>query len=162
MDKFVVKTPSVSSQEKKRLHLPVNITAKDRARKYPEGKFHVHDGLLFCSSCNVVVDHLRMFVVGKHLEAVSHKRNAEKKEGGKQQTLKTVLNCKTAAQIEKVRICHEWIKVCTAANIPLHKSDNPLMREFLQSRVVNGGAIPNVRNYAIITCLMSTKQKRLI
>ena len=28
-------------------------------------------------------------------------------------------------------------QVCTAANIPLHKSDNPLMREFLQSPVVN-------------------------
>ena len=33
-------------------------------------------------------------------------------------------------------------ELCTAANIPLHKSHNPLMREFLQSRVVNGGAIP--------------------
>lgn len=58
-----------------------------------------------------------------HLEAESHKRNAEKNVGGKQQALKAVLNCKTTAQIEKVRICQEWIKVCTAANIPLHKSD---------------------------------------
>ena len=32
--------------------------------------------------------------------------------------------------------------MCTSANIPLHKSDNPLMREFLQLRVVNGGPIP--------------------
>ena len=138
MDKFVVKTPSASLKPKTRLHFPVNITANDRARNYPEGTFHVDDGRLFCSSCNVVVlnEHLRKFVVDKHLEAASHKRNAERKDGGKQQTLKTV------AQVEKVRICHEWIKVCTAANIPLHKSDNPLMREFLQSHVVNGGAIP--------------------
>ena len=48
MDKFVVKTLSASSQEKKRSHLPVNISAKDRARKYPEGTFHVDDGLLPC------------------------------------------------------------------------------------------------------------------
>ena len=47
MDKFVVKTPSTSSQEKKRWHLPVNISAKDRARKYSAGTFHVDDGLLF-------------------------------------------------------------------------------------------------------------------
>ena len=48
MDKFVVKTPSASSQEKtKRSHLPVNILAKDRERKYSEGTFHVDDGLLF-------------------------------------------------------------------------------------------------------------------
>ena len=65
MDKFVVKTPSASSQEKKRSHLPVNISAKDRTRKYPEGIFHVDDGLLFCSSCNIVVDHLRKFVTLK-------------------------------------------------------------------------------------------------
>ena len=70
MDKFVVKTPSASSKAKTRSHLPVNITANYRARNYPEGTFHVVDGMLFCSSCNVVVDHLREFVVDKHLEAL--------------------------------------------------------------------------------------------
>ena len=91
MDKFVVKTLSTSSQEKKRSHLPVNILAKDRARKYPKGTFHVDDGLLFCSSCNMVVDHLQKFVEDKHLEAEPHKQNAEKIVVGKQQTLITVL-----------------------------------------------------------------------
>ena len=62
MDKFVV----VRKAERffvgeKRSHLPVNISAKDKARKYPEGTFHVDNG--------------------------SHKRNAEKNAGGKQQTL---------------------------------------------------------------------------
>ena len=33
------------------------------------------DDRLFCSACNVVVDHLRKFVVDKHLEVASHKRN---------------------------------------------------------------------------------------
>ena len=46
MDKFVVKTSSASSQEKKRSHLPVNISAKD-GKKVPEGTFHVDDSLLF-------------------------------------------------------------------------------------------------------------------
>ena len=32
--------------------------------------------------------------------------------------------------------------MCAAANIPLNKSENPIMREFLLSHVVNGGAIP--------------------
>lgn len=36
--------------------LPLNITAKDRARKYPYSMFHVDDGLLFC---NVGIDCLR-------------------------------------------------------------------------------------------------------
>lgn len=51
-----MKTPSASSKPKTRSHLPVNITANDRARNYPEGTFHVDDGRLFCSSCNVVVE----------------------------------------------------------------------------------------------------------
>ena len=46
MDKFVVKTPSASSKAKTRLHLAVNITANDRAMKYPPGTFHVDDGML--------------------------------------------------------------------------------------------------------------------
>ena len=123
MDKFVVKVPSAFSKLKTQSHLPVNITVNDRARNYPEGTFHVDNGGLFCSSCNGVVDHRRKFVVDKCLEAASHKRNTERKDGGKQQTLKTEINCKTVAQVEKVRICHEWIKVCTTANIPLHKLD---------------------------------------
>jgi len=59
MDKFVVKTPSASSQS----HLAVNITASDRTRKNLPGTFHMEDGMLFCSSCNMVIDHVRKFVV---------------------------------------------------------------------------------------------------
>ena len=142
MDKFVVKTPAVSSTKKASSHLPPNLIAHDRARKYPTGTFHVDDGLMFCSSCNTVIDHLRKSVVDKHLDSALHKQRAERNLGSKQQTLKTVLNCRTSAQIEKVKICQEWIRVCAAANISLHKSDNPLMRKFLQARVANGGAIP--------------------
>ena len=49
MDKFVVKTPSASLKPKTRSHLPINITANDRARNYPKGTFHVDDGPLFMS-----------------------------------------------------------------------------------------------------------------
>jgi len=86
MDKFVVKTAAVPWKEKTRSHLPVNLTVKDRAIKYPEGTFHVDDGLLFCSSCNVVIDHLRKCVVDKYLEAASHEQNIEKNQRSKQQT----------------------------------------------------------------------------
>ena len=84
MDKFVVKTLSASSQEKKRLrpHIHVNSAVNDRARKYPEGTFHVDDSLLFCSSCNMVVDHLRKFVTLR----LSHTSGTQEKNG-KPQTL---------------------------------------------------------------------------
>ena len=83
MDKFVVKTVAAPSKEKTRSHLPVNLTVKDRAVKYPEGTFHVDDGLLFCSSCNVVIDHLRKCVVDKHLEVAVTSRTLKT---SKQQT----------------------------------------------------------------------------
>ena len=101
VDKFLVKTPAVSSTKKASSHLPPNMTAHDQARKYPEGTFHVDDGLMFCSSCNIVIDHLRKSVVDEHLESAIHKQRVERNQGSKQQTLKTVLNCKTSAQIEK-------------------------------------------------------------
>ena len=43
--------------------------------------------------------------------------------------------------MKKAKVCHEWIRACAAANIPLNKSENPTRREFLLSRVVNGGVI---------------------
>jgi len=61
----------------------------------------------------------------------------------KQQTLKTSLKCKTPAYKKKVKVCHEWIRACAAANIPLNKSENPTMREFLLSLVVNGHIAEN-------------------
>ena len=51
--------------------------------------------------------------------------------------------------------------MCTATNIPLHKSDNPTWREFLQSRVVNGGeAIPKcsqLRDYYLFDVYQTEK-----
>ena len=58
MDKFLVKTPAVSSTKKASSHLPPNLSAHDRARKYLDSAFHVDDGLMFCSACNTVIDHL--------------------------------------------------------------------------------------------------------
>ena len=59
MDKYLVKMPAVSSTKKASSQLPPNLSAHDRARKYPDGTFHVDDGLMFCSACNTVVDHLQ-------------------------------------------------------------------------------------------------------
>ena len=64
--------PSVSNTGKIKSHLPPNLTAKDRAEKYATGMFHVDDGLMFCSSCNMVIDHL-IFVIIKVLSQFTHK-----------------------------------------------------------------------------------------
>lgn len=59
----------------------------------------------------MLIDHLRKYVVDKHLESETH---VERKQSQKQYTLKTALNCKTDARTENVKTCHEveWIKVC--------------------------------------------------
>ena len=156
MDKFLLRTSNKSttstsapaaklekSEKSKRSHLPVYITVKERANKYPKGTFFVDDNLMFCSSCNIVVDHLRKSVVDKHLQSDTHKINTNRINlNGKQQTFRTSLNSRTPAEVEKAKVCQEWIRVCAASNIPLNKSDNPLLRKFLSSRVINGGAIP--------------------
>ena len=134
MEKFLAKKDN---------HTAVNVTAADRVRKYPKGTLHADDGLLFCSTCNIVIDHLRKHKIDKHLESASHIRKVHSQNSlGKQQTLKTSFECKTTPHMEKVKICQAWIKACCAANIPLHKSDNKELRNFLQSKVSNGGAIP--------------------
>ena len=47
MDKFVVKTPNASSQEKKKIAPSCKYFGKRQGKKVPEGTFHVDHGLLF-------------------------------------------------------------------------------------------------------------------
>ena len=137
MDKFVI-----TDTKKKDPHLAVHITAKYRVSQYP-GVLHADNRLLFCSTCNVVFDHVRKSVIDKHIESSAHQKKLNQTNNhGKQQTIKTAFECKIGPQLEKVKVCQDWIKACTAANVPLYKSDNPVMRKVLNTRVVNGGAIP--------------------
>ena len=48
----------------------------------------------------------------------------------------------TEAKQDKGKICYKWIWAPSALNIPLHITGNPYLRDFLDSHVVNGGAIP--------------------
>jgi len=52
MHQFVVETPNAASKVKTRSHLAVNIIAN-------------------VASCNMVIDHVRKFVVDKHLEVLT-------------------------------------------------------------------------------------------
>ena len=47
MEKFVVKTPSASSHEKKKIAPSCKCFGRRQGKKVPEGMFHVDDGLLF-------------------------------------------------------------------------------------------------------------------
>ena len=95
----IIKKPaalSVSTTGKSKSHLPPNLSAKNRVEKFATGTFHEGDGLMFCLSYNMVIDHLRKSVIDKHLESAVHKQKAEQHQSNKQQMLKTVINCKIA------------------------------------------------------------------
>ena len=87
MDKFVLKVKPKKN--------PCSITQQERAKQNP-GKFHTDNNLLFCSTCNLVVDHHRKSVLDKHLSAVSHIKQMDESSSkrAKQQTLKTSFKCK--------------------------------------------------------------------
>lgn len=93
MEKFLTTLP-------KDAHTAMKTTARDRLRSYPKGTLHEDDGLLFCSTCNVVLDHTRKSSIDKHLESATHVQKSRSSETtGKQKTLKTSLECKTSAQV---------------------------------------------------------------
>uniref|UniRef100_A0A8C5FIS7 Uncharacterized protein n=1 Tax=Gadus morhua TaxID=8049 RepID=A0A8C5FIS7_GADMO len=46
-------------------HLPTKITAKDHKKQYP-GILHESGRKLFCTTCNIVVEHKRKSSIDKH------------------------------------------------------------------------------------------------
>uniref|UniRef100_H2ZYZ8 U1-type domain-containing protein n=1 Tax=Latimeria chalumnae TaxID=7897 RepID=H2ZYZ8_LATCH len=143
MDKFLTK-----NKVKDRSKHAVNVSAKDRARSMPQ-VLHEDDSILFCSICNVSIDHTCKSTIN-HLKSKSHLKR--KHEMDSEQSSVKVLKQTTAAKkslasgsVAKqshVEVITDWIKACTAADIPLEKSDSPALREFFHKHVKNGGAIP--------------------
>ena len=98
MEKFLTKP--------KDAHTAVKTTARDRLRSYPKGTLHEDDGLLFCSTCNVVLDHTRKSSIDKHLESATHVQRSKSSETtGKQQTLKTSRLQNTGEGISSCVLC---------------------------------------------------------
>jgi len=119
-----------------------NVSAADRAKQYKKSEVFEDGGRLFCRSCNVVLNHQRKSTVDNHFKSAAHLRHAELPEGKKQKTLDTTLNVATVAAESRVAVCRDWLAMLVSANIPLSKTDHPIVREFLRTKVSNGGAIP--------------------
>uniref|UniRef100_H2ZYR9 CGG triplet repeat-binding protein 1 n=1 Tax=Latimeria chalumnae TaxID=7897 RepID=H2ZYR9_LATCH len=144
MDKFLTKY-KVKDHSKRAVY----VSAKNRARSMPQ-VLHEDDGILFCSICNISIDHTCKSTIDNHLKSKSHlKRKHEiDSEQSSVKVLKQTTAAKkslvsgSAAKQSRVEVITDWIKACTAADIPLEKSDNPALREFFHKHVKNGGAIP--------------------
>uniref|UniRef100_H3B8A1 CGG triplet repeat binding protein 1 n=1 Tax=Latimeria chalumnae TaxID=7897 RepID=H3B8A1_LATCH len=134
MERFVVKsTPSCNCSK-----TTMCVTAGNCIKEFG-GELHEDGGILFCSSCNVVLDHIRKSTIGDHLKSRIHANWKAEFEGQsmrkKQRTLTTSLWCNTAAQTEIIIIIKDFVKTCLEAHIPLEKADHPSVQTFLSQHV---------------------------
>ena len=137
MDNFVSKTRAAGHKS--------GATTKEREREY-KGVYHANGDRLFCTSCNLVVDHSRKITLDRHLKSTKHlKRCSEincEKTPKKQHTIPTTLRNQTVAEQSRIKTTHDWVEALVSANVPLIKSDHPRVRGFLNNHVTNGGSIP--------------------
>lgn len=88
------------------------ISAKSRLKAYP--MFHEDGGKLFCSVCNIVLDHTRKSSLDDHLKCKRHTKHLEYKEKHtenevkKQTTVKTSFKGKTGAAEARNEVLHEY------------------------------------------------------
>ncbi|MGH0170990.1 UNVERIFIED_CONTAM: hypothetical protein FKN15_060039, partial [Acipenser sinensis] len=69
------------------------ISTEDRIQSYEKGMLHADGGILFCSTCNVSLDHLRKGTTDKQLDSAVHKNKKTKLEvQAKQLPNKQVIN----------------------------------------------------------------------
>jgi len=158
MEKYV-KKPEDRSKD----HSAANVSAADRAKQYRTTDVFADGGVLFCRACNVVLNHQRKSTVDSHFKSDAHLRHAELPEGKKQKTLDTTLNIATVAAESRVAVCRDWLAMLVSANIPLTKTDHPNVREFLRTKVTNGGAIPHSHQLtlAYLPDLYETEKRKL-
>nr|XP_006007965.1 PREDICTED: CGG triplet repeat-binding protein 1-like [Latimeria chalumnae] len=137
MDKFLTKN-KVKDHSKR----AVNISAKDRAKSMPQ-VLHEDDGILFCSICNISIDHTCKSTIDNHLRSNSHLKRKHKTDSeqsnakvlkqttvssGFDKAAKKSLAGASVAKQSHVEVITDWIKACTAADIPLEKSDSPALQ----------------------------------
>lgn len=113
-----------------------------------------------CYACEKAVEHARNSTVVDHLRSNKHKIQKEKraKEAAaaaeaastsgepapkklRQVTMFHGIQTATTAKDSRDTVVADFLRAMLAANIPLEKADNPVLREFMQKHVRNGGSI---------------------
>ncbi|MGH0158068.1 UNVERIFIED_CONTAM: hypothetical protein FKN15_073951 [Acipenser sinensis] len=96
----------------------------DRVQSYEEGTFHADGGILFCSTCNVSLDHLRKGTIDKHLDSAVHKNKKNKlavqakQLSSKQVTITRLFKKSTESGATRNVNTFELVEAFSAANIP--------------------------------------------
>lgn len=138
-------------------HICPNKSAKDRATEFSK-ELYEESGLLFCRTCESSIDHKRKSTIIDHLESKKHKLRKEKKNSGpisnestggessstsgkRQSTIDRGFAVATTARDARHAVANDLVCAMVAANIPLEKADNPVLRDFFVKHVRNGGSI---------------------
>ena len=127
----------------------VNVSCSDRVKQYPKGVLHADAGQLFCSSCNITLDHCRKGSIDKHLLTQLHVTKRKQLDDledirvKKQVTIVGSFQRITESRDARNMSHFELVEAFTASNIPLNKLDHPKLREYLQANVKNLGALPS-------------------
>uniref|UniRef100_A0A8C4XHU0 CGG triplet repeat-binding protein 1 n=1 Tax=Erpetoichthys calabaricus TaxID=27687 RepID=A0A8C4XHU0_ERPCA len=111
----------------------VNIGPGQRVKEFGQDKFYAEGGLLWCKTCNELVDHVRRQTITDHLGTKKHTLS-------KRQS--TITGCIEQSTAAKDTLVMELVEAFMAANIPLEKVDNPTMRSFMQKNLKGGAGIP--------------------
>ena len=115
-----------SAKKAKRITAIGRVNAQERARQYKEDMY-ADDGVLFCKFCEHSVDFVRVDTIKDHLKSKKHRvrkaakaSKAEKSlaSSSRQVTLSTVVKAKDLRE----EFVLDYIKMCTAADIPLEKT----------------------------------------
>uniref|UniRef100_A0A8D0G6Y2 CGG triplet repeat-binding protein 1 n=1 Tax=Sphenodon punctatus TaxID=8508 RepID=A0A8D0G6Y2_SPHPU len=109
-------------------HKALKVTAQERATEFAK-ELHEDGGKLFCTSCNVMLDHTRRSIVVDHIKCKTHlKRKAEfeqRNDNNRQRTITSSIQCHTDTQMSRIEVTQEFVKMCLEAKIPLEKADHP-------------------------------------
>ena len=62
------------------IHMASNITANARVKEFGSANFHSSDGVLFCTPCNKVINHLRRSTITDHLKSLNHEQFYKKRD----------------------------------------------------------------------------------
>ncbi|XP_003737220.1 uncharacterized protein LOC100900147 [Galendromus occidentalis] len=132
--------------------LPKKMTPQKRAKEFDPGVFHVSGDHLFCSSCNVPVDYMRMSSCRKHLASAVHSRKAEGKVDSNdkkrklQETVSNMFEKQTDQRMQRRVELMSLVKEFCGANIPLNVIDRPALKSYLEANLSGIGSIPTSRN----------------
>ena len=121
-----------------------SVTAKKRASQSGNEDFYADGDILFCRVCSKAIDHSRQGTINRHKASDVHINNKKKLVPKKQTTIIRTMNAQTTAKLENLALVSDFVRMLTAANLPLNTADKPQVRTFLKSHIRCGGAIRDV------------------